>query len=80
MTAKQDWQHFLEAGLYTVPMAARLVAAHQAKVRSWIEGYANSNAPPIIRRELPMVGGRPVLASLDLIETAFISHFTALGY
>lgn len=80
MTAKQDWQHFLEAGLYTVPMAARLIAAHQSKVRSWIEGYPNSNAQPIIHRELPTVGGRTVLAFLDLIETAFIRHFAALGY
>jgi uncharacterized protein (DUF433 family) len=27
-----------------------------------------------------MVGGRPVLAFLDLIETAFIRHFRDLGY
>jgi len=80
MTAKQDWQQFLEAGLYTVPMAARLVAAHQNKVRSWIEGYSSSEAEPIIHRELPVVGGRTVLAFLDLIETAFIRHFAALGY
>lgn len=80
MTASQDWRHFAEAGLYTVPMAARLVAAHQSKVRSWIDGYPSSQAKPIIQRELPVVGGRTVLAFLDLIETAFIRHFAALGY
>lgn len=78
--ASTEWQHFLETGLYTVPMAARLVAAHQSKVRSWIESYPSSKAAPIIHRELPKVGGRTVLGFLDLIETAFIRHFRALGY
>ena len=75
-----DWQRFMEAGLYTVPMAARLLAAQQNKVRSWVEGYTNSDARPIIQRQLPKVGGRTVLGFLDLIEAAFIRHFTALGY
>lgn len=76
----QDWQQFLGAGLYTVPMAARLIAAHQNKVRAWIDSYPSSGAPPIIHRELPKVGGRTVLGFLDLIETAFIRHFRTLGY
>lgn len=75
-----DWDRFLDAGLYTVPMAARLIAAQQNKVRSWIESYPSSKAPPIIRRELPQVGGKTVLGFLDLIETAFIRHFSSLGY
>jgi len=70
----------METGLYTVPNAARLVAAHQSKVRSWLEAYPNSNAEPIIMRELPTVGGKTVLSFLDLIETAFIRHFRVLGY
>lgn len=75
-----DWRQFADAGLYTVSMAARLVAAQKSKVRSWVEGYASSHAQPIIQRELPKVGGKTVLGFLDLIETAFIRHFTALGY
>jgi uncharacterized protein (DUF433 family) len=75
-----NWSRFTETGLYTVPAAARLVAAHQSKVRSWLETYPNSNAEPIIMRELPKVGGKTVLGFLDLIETAFIRHFRALGY
>ena len=82
MTAARgaEWDRFMEAGLYTVPMAARLVAAQQHKVRSWVESYASSKAPPIIHRELPKVGGKTVLGFLDLIETAFIRHFAGLGY
>lgn len=80
IAVSKEWDHFLEAGLYTVPMAARLVAAQQTKVRSWIESYPSSKAKPIIRRELPKVGGKTVLGFLDLIETAFIRHFASLGY
>jgi uncharacterized protein (DUF433 family) len=70
----------METGLYTVPVAARLVAAHQSKVLSWLESYPNSNAELIIMRELPSVGDKTVLSFLDLIETAFIRHFRARGY
>lgn len=67
-------------GLYTIPMAAQLVAAHQNKVRSWISGYPSSDAAPIIQRDLPNIGGRPVMSFLDLVEAAFIRHFRSIGY
>jgi uncharacterized protein (DUF433 family) len=75
-----DWQEIIDGGLYTVPMAARLLAAKQDKIRSWIEGYGHSNAEPILIRQLPRVGGHTVLGFLDLIESAFIRHFRAIGY
>lgn len=75
-----DWSNSSDIGLYTVPLAARLLAAKQAKVRSWIEGVPNSGAEPILIRQLPRVGGRPLLGFLDLIESAFVRHFLSLGY
>lgn len=51
----------------------------QNKVRSWVEGYANSNAPPIIRRQLPRIDGKTVLGFLDLVESRFIKHFCDYG-
>ena len=39
-----------ELGLYTVPMAARLIGADQRKLRSWIDGYGGNDAEPIIQR------------------------------
>ncbi|MGH6822229.1 MAG: hypothetical protein ACRECP_01375 [Methylocella sp.] len=78
--AEIDWQEYSEGGLYTLPMAARLLAAKQAKVRSWVEGYGHSGAQPILIRQVPRVGGRTVLGFLDLIESAFIRHFAAIGY
>lgn len=78
--AGTDWTDVLKAGLYPIPIAARLIGAQQTKVRSWIEGVKNSDAPPIIERQLPRVGGKTVLGFLDLIESAFIRHFRTLGY
>lgn len=75
-----DWSQVAEGGLYTVPMAARLLAAKPEKVRSWVEGYGHSGAEPILIRELPRVGGKTVLGFLDLVESAFVRHFSAIGY
>lgn len=75
-----DWTRAADMGLYTVPMAARLLSAKQTKVRSWIEGYPTSDAQPILVRDLPRVGGKTVLSFLDLVEAAFIRHFLAMGY
>lgn len=70
----------LGVGLYPVPMAAQLVGAHQNKLRSWISGYKTSNAAPIIHRDLPNINGKLVLSFLDLVESAFVRHFRAIGY
>jgi len=80
MSAQVNWKEIGEAGLYTVPMAARILAAKKSKVRSWVEGYSNSGAPPILIRQLPRVGGETVLGFLDLIESAFVRHFLSIGY
>ncbi len=77
--ANIDWNNVGRIGLYTVPMAARLVAESQAKVRSWIDGNPNSDARPIIQRQLPPINGRTVFGFLDLIEARFIRHFDRLG-
>lgn len=74
-----DWKSVSGIGLYTVPMAARLLAEKERIVRSWIEGNSKSNAPPIIVRQLPRIGDRTVFGFLDLIEARFIKHFSDLG-
>lgn len=70
-----NWPDFTEVGLYTVPMAARLISADKRKLRSWIDGYPHSGAEPIIHRQLPRIGGRTALGFLDLIEVRFVRHF-----
>jgi uncharacterized protein (DUF433 family) len=71
---------YADTGLYTLPIAARLIAANRRHLRSWVIGNSNSDAAPIIMRQLPDIGGDPVLGFLDLIETAFVRHFRVLGY
>ncbi|KRR11300.1 hypothetical protein CQ12_05605 [Bradyrhizobium jicamae] len=75
-----DWSSIADQGLYTVPMVARILAAKPGKVKSWVEGYGNSDASPILIRQLPQVGGKTVLGFLDLIESAFIRHFREAGF
>ncbi|MDX9860541.1 MAG: hypothetical protein RBS99_06445 [Rhodospirillales bacterium] len=70
-----DWSNVDSIGLYTVPMAARLIGANQTKLRSWIDGYGHSDAKPIIHRQPPRMGGKTALGFLDLIEARFIRHF-----
>ena len=72
-----DWSTYTEGGLYTVPMAARILAAKPAKVRSWVEGFGHSAAEPILIRQLPRVNGKTVLGFLDLIDSVI---FTAPVY
>jgi hypothetical protein len=45
-----------------------------------LRGYGNSDASPILLRQLPRVGGKTVLGFLDLIESAFIRHFREAGF
>ena len=42
-----DWDKVGRIGLYTVPMAAKLIGESGTKIRSWIDGYSNSDAAPI---------------------------------
>ena len=69
-------------GLYTVPEAARLTRVAPAKIRGWINGYggrAKDDRAPIIHRQIPMIGGKPALGFLDLIEVRFVSWLVGKG-
>ena len=59
------WDKIGQVGLYTVPMAAKILGENGFKIRSWLEGYPNSDAEPIIHRQLPPINGRTVLGFLD---------------
>lgn len=76
---RMDWDRIGQVGLYTVPMASKILGESGIKIRSWIDGYANSDAKPIIVRQLPPINGRTVLGFLDLIEARFVKHFDRLG-
>jgi uncharacterized protein (DUF433 family) len=74
-----DWDRIGQVGLYTVPMAAKILGANGSKIHSWIDGYPNSDAEPIIHRQLPPINGKTVLGFLDLMEARFVRHFDHLG-
>jgi uncharacterized protein (DUF433 family) len=74
-----EWHEIADIGLYPVSLAAKLISENPNKVRSWIDGNPNSDAHPIIRRQLPPINGRTVLGFLDLIEARFVRHFDHLG-
>jgi uncharacterized protein (DUF433 family) len=79
MAERFDWKSVSGIGLYTIPMVARLLGEKPRVVRSWLEGYPNSDATPIIVRQLPPIGGKAVYGFLDLVEARFIKHFCDLG-
>jgi hypothetical protein len=74
-----DWRNVGQIGLYTVPMAARILREDAMRLRAWINGVQHSGAPPIIQQQLPKINGHTVLGFLDLIEARFVKHFRDLG-
>lgn len=76
---KIDWSCATSTGMYTVPLVAKLLREKQRVVRSWIDGYSNSDATPIIARQWPAISGKTVFGFLDLVEARFIKHFLDLG-
>lgn len=77
--SRVDWDEIGNIGLYPVSFAAKLISESPNKVRSWIDGNPNSEAHPIIHRQLPPINGKTVLGFLDLIEARFVRHFDHLG-
>jgi hypothetical protein len=70
-------------GLYTIGDAARLAEVTPARVRGWVQGYAQgsgkSRRPPVIDRRLPELEGKTALSFRELIEVRFVRHFLRAG-
>ncbi len=69
----------LEAGIYTIPEVAELVAAPQPTVRVWIEGHTGKQDDPVIDNQLGRVGGKTAVSFANLMELRFIARFAAEG-
>ncbi|HUQ12034.1 MAG TPA: hypothetical protein VM146_17085 [Steroidobacteraceae bacterium] len=67
---------YLDTGIYTIPVAARLLGVSQAKVRGWVSGYHHSHSAAVVRNELGVVGHRVALSFKNLIEGLFIKGFS----
>jgi len=79
---RPDW---VGVGVYTVPEAAKLIGANTLRVRRWLEGYrfptseGVGESPPMLRSQLPVLGGRQAIGFLDLVELLFIKAFRDHG-
>lgn len=76
MGARQGHNDPLLAGFFSVSEAARLLGVKQVHIRGWINGYANSSAGPVIKRDFD---DQRTVSFLDLMELRFIAFFRAQG-
>jgi hypothetical protein len=71
-------------GLYTISDAARLAEVAPARVRGWVQGYAQGSGkprrPPVIgSHRLPDLEGKTAISFRELIEVRFVRHFLRAG-
>jgi hypothetical protein len=73
----------LGVGLYTIGEVARLAEVIPARVRGWVQGYAQGvgkpRRSPVIDRRLPDLEGKTALSFRELIEVRFVRHFLRAG-
>lgn len=77
--------HYLNAGLYAVPEAARLTGVSAGKIRRWIKGY-NFRKGQIVRHsdavwqgEIGPLDNKLALSFRDLLELRFVDAFIQAG-
>jgi len=69
----------LSTGIYSISKAALLLDLPETRLRGWVCGQSGAKGRPLIRSELPRVGGRIALSFVNLIEAKFIATFASKG-
>lgn len=69
----------LSAGIFTIPMAARLLDMPQQNLRGWVRGYSGTACDPLIPSEFKAISNRIALSFVNLIEARFIAAFASQG-
>ena len=70
----------LALGFYTVPEAARLIEAGDARrIHGWLRGYANSATGPLLHRDYMPLDKNEELSFLDLMEVRAVEEFRSRG-
>ncbi len=75
----------LDAGLYTVPEAARLTRVSVGKIRRWLKGYdfksgeSLHHSDAVWEGELDPLGTKLALTFRDLLELRFVDAFIRAG-
>lgn len=82
---KDEASHLLNAGLYTVPEAARLTKISTGKIRRWIKGYHFKSAgtvrpsDAVVAPDLEPLNDKLALSFRDLLELRFVDAFLRAG-
>lgn len=77
--------HLLNAGLYTVPEAARLTRISVGKVRRWLKGYdfrsgtSVRHSDAVWQGEIKPLENKLALSFRDLLELRFVDAFIRAG-
>jgi uncharacterized protein (DUF433 family) len=77
--------NLLNAGLYTVPDAARLTRISTGKIRRWLKGYSFKSgervhhSDAVWKGELPPIENKLALSFRDLLELRFVDAFIRAG-
>jgi len=77
--------HLLNAGLYTVPDAARLTRISTGKIRRWLKGYDFKSgerihhSDAVWQGELAPIENKLALSFRDLLELRFVDAFIRAG-
>lgn len=69
----------ISSGIYSVHVAARLLDIAPNRLRFWVSGRRNMQAPPIVQSEIEPVDHQVALSFLNLIEIKFINAFSKYG-
>jgi uncharacterized protein (DUF433 family) len=67
------------SGIYSVSDAASLICASSQSIRAWIDGWPDSETPPIIEDDLGWVDGRLAFSFANLMEFRFVAFFVDAG-
>ena len=85
MRMKKGEAHLLNAGLYTVPEAARLTRISAGKIRRGIGGYdfksggSVRHSPAVLDSDIKPLEDKLALSFRDRIEIRFVDDFLLAG-
>lgn len=71
---------YLDAGIYTIAEAARLIPVPYARLWRWISGNPHTpDIPPLIQSDISLDDGQTIISFINLIEALFFSRFAKYG-
>jgi uncharacterized protein (DUF433 family) len=68
----------IDAGIFTIPVAAELLGVSANMVRIWVDGHKGKQSP-IIENELGRVDGKLAISFKNLMELQFVAFFVRAG-